>query len=110
MRGPRRTDHLGAECLRERHGPGDRHIALAQPVELTVMTRERFPEPVEVAAYFVASESMANSAKHSRAARIDVVLRSENEKLLLSVCQDGIGARIPLADRASSVCAIGSRR
>lgn len=58
-------------------------------------TRERFPEPVEVAAYFVASESFANAAKHSRASRLDVVLTADNERLVLSVSDDGIGGADP---------------
>ena len=48
------------------------------PVDLEVKTRERFPEPVEVAAYFIASESLANAAKHSQATHI-VRLAFENE-------------------------------
>jgi hypothetical protein len=55
------------------------------PVVLEVLTEGRFPEPVEVAAYFVACESLANAARHSRSTRIDVVLTVENERLLLSV-------------------------
>ena len=65
------------------------------PVALEVMTEERFPQPVEVAAYFVASESMANAAKHSRSTRINVALKVKNEFLLLSVCDDGVGGADP---------------
>ena len=78
-------------------GPALEALALRSPiaVDLEVMTGERFPEPVEVAAYFVASESLANAAKHSQASRIDVVLKLENEGLLLSVRDDGIGGADP---------------
>jgi signal transduction histidine kinase len=75
-------------------GPALESLALRSPipVELEVVTRERFPQPVEVAAYFAASEFLANAAKHSQASRIDIVLELENEGLLLlSVCDDGIG-------------------
>jgi signal transduction histidine kinase len=65
------------------------------PVKLEAGTKERFAEPVEVAAYFVASESLANAAKHSCASRIDVALTIENERVLLSVCDDGIGGADP---------------
>ena len=41
------------------------------------MSRERFPEHVEVAAYFVASEALANATKHSQASRIDVALTAK---------------------------------
>jgi len=78
-------------------GPALESLALRSPipVELEVMTRGRFPQPVEVAAYFAASESMANAAKHSQASRIDVALTLENEELLLSVSDDGIGGADP---------------
>jgi len=58
-------------------------------------TWERFPEPIEVAAYFVASESLANAAKHSRSTRIDVALTVTNQRLILSVSDDGIGGADP---------------
>jgi signal transduction histidine kinase len=64
-------------------------------VQLEVRTRERFPEPVEVAAYFAASESLANAAKHSQASSIAIVLAFENERLRLSVRDDGIGGADP---------------
>ena len=78
-------------------GPALEALALRSPipVALEVMTEERFPEPVEVAAYFVASESLANAAKHSRSTRIDVALTRETEGLLLSVSDDGIGGADP---------------
>ena len=46
----------------------------AVPVQLTVDLDERLPEAVEVAAYYVVSEALANIGKHSTAtsARVDV--------------------------------------
>lgn len=78
-------------------GPALEALALRSPipVELEVMTEKRFSEPVEVAVYFVASESLANAAKHSRSTRIDVALTVKNQGLLLSVCDDGIGGADP---------------
>ena len=78
-------------------GPALEALALRSPipVELEVMTQDRFPEPLEVAVYFVASESLANAAKHSQASRIDIALTLEDEALLLSVRDDGIGGADP---------------
>jgi signal transduction histidine kinase len=78
-------------------GPALETLALRSPipVELEVRTKERFPEPVEVAAYFVASESLANAAKHSQASRIDVLVALEGGTLRLSVRDDGIGGADP---------------
>lgn len=61
------------------------------PVELDITTDVRPAEPIEVAAYFVASEALANAAKHSQASRIDLSLAERDGRLLLSVRDDGVG-------------------
>ncbi len=78
-------------------GPALEALALRSPiaVQLELTIGERFPEPIEVAVYFVASESLANAAKHSRSTRIDLALTVKNHQLLLSVCDDGIGGADP---------------
>jgi len=63
----------------------------AIPVDLDIATDTRLEEPIEVAAYFVASEALANAAKHSDASRIDILLEQRDGRLLLSVRDDGIG-------------------
>jgi signal transduction histidine kinase len=63
----------------------------AIPVDLEITTDVRLAEPIEVAAYFVASEALANAAKHSDASRIDVSLEQRDGRLLLSVRDNGIG-------------------
>src|SRR5207253_5268942 len=41
------------------------------PVNLDITADTRLAEPIEVAVYYVASEALANAAKHSQASRID---------------------------------------
>jgi signal transduction histidine kinase len=65
------------------------------PVELDVMTDARFPEPVEVAAYYVVSEALTNAAKHATASRVAVSLASHGGALQLSVHDDGVGGADP---------------
>jgi signal transduction histidine kinase len=65
------------------------------PVDVDVTTDARFPEPIEVAAYFVASEALANAAKYAQASRIDVMLGEREGRLLLSVRDDGVGGADP---------------
>jgi signal transduction histidine kinase len=77
------------------------------PVELVIRTEERFPEPVEVAVYFVASEALANAAKHSRSTRIAVTLRLESETLVLAVRDDGVGGAD--AGRGSGIVGLRDR-
>ena len=60
-------------------------------VDLNITTDVRLAEPIEVAAYYVASEALANAAKHSDATRIDVSLEQRDDNVLLSVRDDGVG-------------------
>jgi signal transduction histidine kinase len=74
-------------------GPALRALAHRSvvPVDLAITTDVRLAEPIEVAAYFVASEALANAAKHSQASRIDVLLEQRDGRLLMSVRDDGVG-------------------
>src|SRR6185312_2823261 len=67
-------------------------------------------EPIEVAAYFVASEALANAAKHSAASRIDVSLAQRDGSLVLSVRDDGVGGAMLRAASAWWGSRIASRR
>jgi len=58
---------------------------------LEATTDARLPEPIEVAAYYVASEALANAAKHAQASRIDISLAARNTTLLLEIRDDGVG-------------------
>jgi signal transduction histidine kinase len=81
------------------------------PVELTVDVKTRLPEPVEVAAYFVVSEALANAAKHAHASVAEVEARARDGLLHLSVNDDGVGGAAPgggsglvgLADRVEAL-------
>ena len=63
----------------------------AIPVSLAVGTDERFPEPIEIATYFVVSEALANAAKHAQASRVDVALGVDGDSLRLTIRDDGVG-------------------
>jgi signal transduction histidine kinase len=77
------------------HGLG---VALEQlaarapvPVKLKVDVEGRLPEPLEVAAYYVVSESLANIAKHAQAQTARVEVLKEQNELVLEIVDDGIG-------------------
>jgi signal transduction histidine kinase len=78
-------------------GPALRTLARrsAIRVELDVTTDARLPEPIEVAAYYVASEALANATKHAQASRIEISLATRNGSLLLSIRDDGVGGADP---------------
>ena len=95
-------------------GPAVRTLARrsAVPVDLDVSTNARFPEPLEIAAYYVASEALANAMKHAQASRVEMSLSTRDGSLLLSIRDDGIGGADPargsgLAGLANRVEALG---
>ena len=61
------------------------------PVELHVRAPRRLPQPVEVGAYFLVSEALANAAKHSKASVVRVCAVQENGHLQIEVTDDGVG-------------------
>ena len=61
------------------------------PVVLDVDMRERAPETVEVAAYYLVSESLTNVAKYARASRATVVIRHSFGRLAVEIADDGVG-------------------
>jgi signal transduction histidine kinase len=67
----------------------------AVPVELDVAVEGRLPEQVEIAAYYVVSEALTNTAKHAAASvvqiRVDTVDRAGTDVLRVEVHDDGRG-------------------
>jgi signal transduction histidine kinase len=63
----------------------------AVPVALDVRLDARLPEPVEVAAYFLVSEGLANIAKYSGASTASVAIHRVNGELVVEIADDGIG-------------------
>jgi signal transduction histidine kinase len=88
-------------------------LAARSPVPTTVTYEadERLPERVELAAYFVASEALANVAKYAHASRASVRVRRHNGAALIEIADDGIGGAAPgngsglsgLADRVEAL-------
>ena len=69
-------------------------LAARVPIPVTVdATTERFPAEVEVTAYFVASEALANVVKHAQASKVAVSAQRDNGTLVIEVSDDGVGAR-----------------
>ena len=67
----------------------------AVPVRLDLEIDRRLPEPVELAAYYVVTEALANTAKHARATSMDVRVTVEGGLLRISVRDDGDGGADP---------------
>jgi signal transduction histidine kinase len=60
------------------------------PVDLDVPP-DRYDERAEVAAYYVASEALANVVKYARATKAEVRVWSQDERLIVEVADDGVG-------------------
>jgi signal transduction histidine kinase len=61
------------------------------PVRLVVELDARVHERIEVAAYYVVSESLANVAKHAEANCVSVDVARANGSLVVEVVDDGVG-------------------
>jgi signal transduction histidine kinase len=80
------------------------------PVALDIDLPDRLPPAVELAAYFVVCECLANAAKHSGARRATVTVRRTARTCRLEVTDDGVGGADPaggglsgLADRVAAL-------
>ncbi|HZD37783.1 MAG TPA: GAF domain-containing sensor histidine kinase [Actinomycetes bacterium] len=80
-----------------------RRSALA--VELDLRVEAALPEPVEVAAYYVVAEALANAAKHARASTVRLWVEAADGAIQLSVRDDGVGG----ADLSRGTGLIGLR-
>ena len=63
----------------------------AVPVELDVAVPRRLPDHVEVAGYYLVAEALTNVAKHAQASRVQLAVKAEDDRLYLSIRDDGIG-------------------
>jgi signal transduction histidine kinase len=90
-----------------------RALAARSPLRIRVAaTSERFTDPVETAAYFVASEALTNAAKHADPSDVVVSAERQNGRLVVRIHDDGVGGAVPsegsgLAGMTDRVAALG---
>ena len=61
------------------------------PISLTLETRDRLPEAIEKAIYFVASEALANIGKHAGASAAEIHLERSTTMVAIAIEDDGRG-------------------
>ena len=61
------------------------------PVTLAIELEDRLPEPVEVAAFYVVSESLANIGKHAHASAVTIAVARSATGVVVEVVDDGVG-------------------
>jgi signal transduction histidine kinase len=64
------------------------------PVHVDI-DEQRYPTPVESAAYFVAAEALTNVAKYARASTVRVTVAGTTDRLVLTIEDDGVGGAAP---------------
>ena len=69
----------------------------AVPTTVEYADGPRLPQPIEFAAYFVASEALANAAKHARAGVVTVRVRRDGPMAVIEIADDGVGGVDPAA-------------
>ena len=84
------------------------------PVQVVGATPDRMPEPVELAAFYIVCEALANVARHAAASSAVVELQRTESVLVVEVRDDGIGgasaeAGSGLRGLADRVEALGGR-
>ncbi|ADD42026.1 sensor histidine kinase [Stackebrandtia nassauensis] len=67
----------------------------AIPVRLSYDAPARLDRGVETAAYFVVCEAVTNAAKHSGASSVDVTVSRSDDRLIVSVRDNGCGGANP---------------
>ncbi|HEY2441093.1 MAG TPA: histidine kinase, partial [Solirubrobacteraceae bacterium] len=65
------------------------------PVTVDMQTDARWAENVEVTAYYVASEALANAAKHAHASNVGVTVSADDRWIVLTIRDDGVGGADP---------------
>ncbi|MDQ3735318.1 MAG: sensor histidine kinase [Actinomycetota bacterium] len=72
--------------------PALRELARRAPLPVEVRaTLDRFTPDVETAAYFTVCEGLTNVVKHARASRVLVAAERQDDMLVISVADDGVG-------------------
>ena len=61
------------------------------PTTVSFETAERLPERLEYAAYFVASEALANVGKYSRATKVTIRVWRSGGTASIEIADDGVG-------------------
>jgi signal transduction histidine kinase len=90
-------------------GPALRALARrsAVPVEMHADSLGDLPDGVEIAAYYVVSEALANAVRHADASRVRVEVEVVDDRLCVNVADDGVGGADPA--RGTGLIGLGDR-
>ena len=80
------------------------------PTKVTSRRHSASPEPVELAAYFVASEALANVAKYAHATTVSMRVWRTGHVASIEIADNGVGGANDAAARGCAASPIASRR
>jgi PAS domain S-box-containing protein len=74
-------------------GPALKTLARRSPIPVSIdmQTDARWPENVEVTAYYVASEALTNTAKHAHASEVHITVGGNNRVIMITMRDNGVG-------------------
>jgi signal transduction histidine kinase len=76
----------------------------AIPVAIEQLPPGRFPDTVELTAYYVLAEAIVNAQKHSEASCVRVSVAAKDAGLLVDIADDGIGGADPSGSGLRGLC------
>lgn len=84
------------------------------PVRTELELDQKYRESIEIAAYYVVAEALANTAKHSQASEILIHAHETAEQIQITISDDGVGGAKPrkgtgLIGLTDRVAALGGR-
>lgn len=84
------------------------------PVRTELELDQKYGESIEIAAYYVAAEALANTAKHSQASEVVIRAHEADDQIHITISDDGIGGAKPrkgtgLIGLTDRVAALGGR-
>ena len=72
-------------------------VRAAVPTVLDAEPGPEPPEPVALAAYFVAAEALTNVARYAHASSVTITLRHHDSEVVVTIADDGVGGADPAA-------------
>jgi len=90
-------------------GPAVRALARrsAVPVDMRADLLEKLPDGVEIAAYYVVSEALANATRYAEASQVSVEVERVDDHLRVRISDDGVGGADPA--RGTGLVGLGDR-
>jgi two-component system, NarL family, sensor histidine kinase NreB len=76
-------------------------------IQFANLSRERFMPEIEITLYRILQETLTNIAKHAQASHIQISLKKQRNKLVLTVIDNGVGFDTAILENAHSDKCLG---